>query len=110
MSAIISFLAYAVAIYITALIVPGIQIKGFGTAAIVGLLLILARYTIKPILVMLSLPITVLTLGLFLIVINALIIKIVAAIVDDFKVEGLLPAAIYSIALSIVNTVLQWIL
>jgi putative membrane protein len=52
----------------------------------------------------------VLTLGLFLIVINALIIKIVAAIVDDFKVEGLLPAAIYSIALSIVNTVLQWIL
>ncbi|WP_448518107.1 phage holin family protein [Rhodoflexus sp.] len=109
MSAIIDFLIYSVAVYITALIVPGITIKGWGTALIVGLLLILARYTIKPILVLLTLPVTVLTLGLFLVVINALIIKIVAAIVNDFKVEGFLPAAIYSVVLSVVAAILQWI-
>jgi putative membrane protein len=109
MSAIISFLVYAAAVYITALLVPGIKIKDFGTAAIAGLLLILARYTIKPILVLLTLPVTVLTMGLFLIVINAFIVKIVAAVLDDFKVEGFIPAIIYSIALAVIGTVLQWI-
>ncbi|WP_250630486.1 phage holin family protein [Rhodoflexus caldus] len=109
MSAIINFLVYAAAVYITAFIVPGIKIKSFGTAVIAGLLLILARYTIEPILVLLTLPVTILTLGLFLIVINAFIVQIVAAVLDDFKVEGFIPAIIYSIALSVVGTVLQWI-
>lgn len=109
MSALISFLVYAAAVYIAAFIVPGIRIKSFGTAAVVGLLLILARYTIKPLLVFLTLPVTILTFGLFLIVINAVIVQIVAAIVKDFKVDGFFSAILYSIVLSVTAAILQWI-
>lgn len=109
MSTIVNFLIYVAAVYISALIVPGIKIKGWGTAVLVGLLLVLARYTVEPILVLLTLPVTILTLGLFLIVINALVIKIVAALVDDFRVDGFLSAVLYAVVLAAVNAALQWI-
>lgn len=109
MSTIVNFLIYVAAVYISALIVPGIKIKGWGTAILVGLLLVLARYTVEPILVLLTLPVTILTLGLFLIVINALVIKIVAALVDDFRVDGFLSAVLYAVVLAAVNAALQWI-
>ncbi|MCS7018620.1 MAG: phage holin family protein [Cytophagales bacterium] len=109
MSTLVNFLIYALAVYIAAMIVPGIKIKGFGTAAVVGILLILARYTIEPVLVLLTLPVTLLTFGLFLIIINAFVIAIVAALVKDFKVEGFLSAIIYSVVLALVNAILQWL-
>ncbi|MBC7389013.1 MAG: phage holin family protein [Opitutaceae bacterium] len=110
MSYIISLLITALAVVVTAYLLPGVTIKSYGSAIIVALLIGLVNTIIKPIMVILTLPITILTLGLFLFVINALMILLVSALVPSFKVNGFLWALIFSIVLSFVNSILHWIL
>jgi putative membrane protein len=94
----------ALALIITAQILPGIEISGLYTAIIVAIVLGLLNITVKPILVILTLPITILTLGLFILVINALIFLFAASFIEGFTVSGFLPALIGSIVVSVIST------
>ena len=109
MSYIFSLLITALAVVVTAYLLPGVTIKNYGSAIIVALLIGLVNSFIRPIMVFLTFPITILTLGLFLFVINALMIILVSKLVPSFKVNGFLSALIFSIVLSIINSILHWI-
>lgn len=109
MDFIISLLITAVAVFITAKILPGVTVSGFGSSILVALLLGIVNAIVKPILVFLTIPITIITLGLFLFVINALMIMLVDAMLSGFKVKNFWWALFFSIILSILNSFLQWI-
>ena len=87
----ITWLISALAIFIAALLIPGIEV-GVISALVTAVVLGLLNAFVKPILVALTLPVNVVTLGLFTFVINALIIMLAGAIVPGFKVSGFLPA------------------
>ncbi|MDR6196995.1 phage holin family protein [Siphonobacter sp. SORGH_AS_0500] len=106
MGLIVRLLINAVVVYLVASFLPGVSVAGFGTALIVAVVLALLNTFVKPILQILSLPITILTLGLFLLVINILIIKLAAALVDGFYVENWLIALIFSFIVSLVSSAL----
>ena len=97
----------AVAAYFAARLVPGIAIDDAKTAVLVALVLALLNAFLKPILVLLTIPITIITLGLFLIVINILIIFLAARIVPGFTVDGWLAALLFSLVLALVNYLLD---
>jgi putative membrane protein len=99
----------SIVIFIAAYLLEGVKIKSFWTAVGVAILLGLINMFIKPIIVLLTLPVTVLTLGLFILVINAWILMIIDNMVDGLKIDGFLWAAVYSILISILNGVLHWI-
>lgn len=84
-------------------IIPGVSVDGFITALIVAVILGLVNTFIKPILVILTLPITIVTLGLFLLVINAVVILLVAWLVPGFMVSGFVAAVFFSLLLTIVG-------
>jgi putative membrane protein len=107
MKAIIYFLINGLAVFITALLLPGIALKGYLTAVLVAAVLAVLNTIIRPILVILTLPINILTLGLFTFVINALIVMLVSAIVPGFLVANFWWALLFSLIVSIVNAVLQ---
>ena len=103
----ISWLIFALAILLTGYLLGGISISGFGSALLVAIVLGLVNAIIKPIVVFLTLPINILTLGLFTFVINALLILLVAAIVPGFKVKGFWWALLFAIVLSIIHWILS---
>ena len=105
---IIRILVTALAVYVAALILPGVQLKADAkTVIIVALVLGLFNAIVKPILILLTIPITIVTLGLFLLIINALIVKWTAGLVDGFKVDGWLTAILFGIIVSIVSSILH---
>lgn len=85
---------------------PGIHIDSFWTSIIVAFVLAILNGILKPILVLLTLPITVLTLGLFLFVINALIILLAGNFVNGFEVDGFWWALLFSLLLSIITSLM----
>jgi putative membrane protein len=87
-------------------ILSGVHIDNFITAIILALVLAVLNALVKPILVILTLPITIITLGLFLFVINALIILLGDRLIDGFSVDGFWWALLFSILLSIVSSIL----
>lgn len=100
----LKILVCAVNVFILAYILPGIFIKDMFTALIVAVVLSLLDAFIKPLLVLLTLPATILTLGIFLFVINACIILIDAHFVGGFKVDSFWHALLFSILLSFFNS------
>jgi putative membrane protein len=107
MGFVIKILITAVAVYLAAYLLPRVAITDVTTTIIVALVLALLNTFIKPILVILTLPITVLTLGLFLLVINILIIKWAASLVSGFEVRSWWSALLFSILVSVVTSVLS---
>ena len=103
----LTWLVAAVSLIITAYLVPGFVVQSFVAALIAAVILGLVNAIVKPILVVLTLPITIVTLGLFLFVVNALTIWFAGAITPGFDVNGFLPALIGSIVLTIVSSVLN---
>ena len=104
MSLIIHFLAIAAAVYLTANIVPGVEVTGgWTTMLLVALVWSVIITVIKPILHVLALPITIITLGLFTFVINALLFWAMEFIVPGFSVEGFIPALLGSVVLSVIS-------
>ncbi len=84
---------------------PGVAVAGYWTAVIVAVVLALLNLIVKPILVLFTLPVTVLTLGLFLFVINAIIILLADAFVGGFDVSGFWVALLFSILLSVFQSI-----
>ncbi|USR92778.1 phage holin family protein [Phormidium yuhuli AB48] len=103
----VTWLMTALALVITAYVVPGIQLDGFNAALIAAIILGLVNAVVRPLLILLTLPITIITLGLFLLVINALSIQLVAALTSGFAVSNLLSALIGSLVLSFVSGILD---
>lgn len=99
----IRILVCSVNVFILAYILPGISIVDFFTAIIVAIVLSLLDAVIKPLLILLTLPATILTLGLFLFVINACIILLDSYFVHGFKVESFWHALLFSMLLSFFN-------
>jgi putative membrane protein len=104
MNWIIRFLLNGLAVVLTAYLLPHVGVTGYGTALIVALVLSIANIVVKPILIVLTIPITILTLGLFLLVINALIILLVDYLVDGFYVDGFWWALLFSLIMSVFNS------
>ncbi len=96
----------AVAVIIVSYVLPGVQISDFFTAVILALILSVLNALIKPLLIIFTIPLTILTLGLFLLVINAVVILIADALVSGFYVDGFWWALIFSLLLSITNSIL----
>lgn len=97
---------FRVKIGITAYLLPGVTVKGYVPAIFVAILLAILNTFLKPVLVVLTLPVNILTIGLFTFVINAAIILIVSSLVDGFAVDGFWWALLFSVVLSIVNATL----
>ena len=94
-------------VFVTANILPGAHVDSFGTAIIVAVVLGLINTFIRPILIILTLPINILTLGLFTLVIMALLVMLVAHIVPGFTVNGFWWAMAFAVVLWIINTFLH---
>jgi putative membrane protein len=107
MSLIVRFLATVFALLLIARYVPGFSVDGIYTALIVAVLLGVASITIKPILVLLTLPINLITLGLFVFVINAALLWVIASFVEGFAIAGFIPALIGAFILALVHWVVD---
>ncbi|MEP1140776.1 MAG: phage holin family protein, partial [Balneola sp.] len=90
----------------TSKVLPGVEIKNFWSAIVVAALLAVVNTFLNPILQIISLPVTILTLGLFALVINTLMIMLVDALVDGFKVKNFWWAFIFGIVMSLVSGIL----
>ncbi|APG60363.1 phage holin family protein [Christiangramia salexigens] len=110
MNFILRLLLTALAVVILAKLLPGVSVDGYLTAIIVALVLALLNFIVKPVLVLFTLPVTILTLGLFLLIINAIIIFMADAFVGGFDVDGWLIAIVFSLLLSLVQSILFSIL
>ncbi|HVO25628.1 MAG TPA: phage holin family protein [Candidatus Margulisiibacteriota bacterium] len=97
----------ALSIVIVAHLIPGFEVRSFGTALIAAVVIGLINASIGIVVKLLTLPLTILTFGLFLLVINALMLLFASALVPGFIVSGFLPAFFGAIVLSLVNTVLR---
>ncbi len=104
MTILINWVISAMVIFLVAYILPGVSVENFVSALAVALVLGILNAFIKPVLLILTLPITILTLGLFTLVLNALLILLASAVVPGFSVNGFLWALIFGIVLSIANT------
>lgn len=107
MKTLIHFTVSAIAILITAYILPGVYISSLLTAFVLAVILGVINLTLRPVLVMLTLPITVMTLGFFILIINGLLIMLAGYIVPGFSVANFWWAFLFGIVLAIVSSVLQ---
>jgi len=103
----VNLIVSTLAVIISAYILPGVKVDGFLTAIVVAVILGAINMFIKPILLLLTLPLNILTLGLFTFIINALLVLLVSSLVPGFKVSGFLWALIFSLVLSIVSAFLN---
>ncbi|MEK7579507.1 MAG: phage holin family protein [Patescibacteria group bacterium] len=103
MRLILKLIITALAILLVAYLVPGVTVASFWTALFVALILGLLNLTLKPILIILTLPINLITLGLFTFVINALLFWLVGTFIEGFAVEGFVPAFVGALIVSIVG-------
>ncbi len=110
MNYILKILLAAVAVVILAKLLPGVSVDSYTTAIWVAFLIGILDSIVKPIFVVLTLPITVLTLGLFLFVINAVLILMANSWIDGFSVSGFWAALLFSILLSFLESILYKVL
>lgn len=97
----------AALLLLVARLVPGVKVEGWGAAFIGALVLGLANAIVKPVMVVLTLPLTILTLGLFLLAINALMLRLVGWVVPGIKVQGCRTAFLGGLVLSLLNMAVE---
>ena len=110
MNFLLRILLSSVGVMFSAYLLEGVYVKGFWSAVFFSLLLSILNYTIKPLLIIFTIPLTVLTLGLFLLIINTLIIWFAAELVDGLMIKGFVWAFLFSLLLSVINTLLFYII
>jgi len=98
----------AFGLWVAQAIVPGVEIHGVGTLFAAALLLGMANAVVRPIVVLLTLPITVLSLGLFLLVVNAAMLALVAALLEGFVLHGFFSALVGSLVVSVTSWIAAW--
>lgn len=104
---ILNLLVLSASVLIVTYILPSVQIKGCGTAIVVALIYGIFKFLFTGILVFLSLPFMILTLGLFYFVINAFLLWITNKLVDGFEIEGFLNTLLAAVLISLIETVIR---
>jgi putative membrane protein len=107
MKLILKWLIVATAIMLSAYLIPGVIVASFWTALWLAIFLGIINVALKPILILLTLPINILTLGLFTFVINALLILLASSVIKGFEVDGFWIAMLFSIVLSVISYLLN---
>ncbi len=110
MRLLLGWLFNAVALLITAYLVPGIHVSGFSTALVAAIILGVVNTLIRPVLLLLTAPINLLTLGLFTFVVNAVLLMLVSGIVPGMAIDSFMWALLAAVVLSFVSTVLSHLL
>ncbi len=110
MKFIIKLLLNGLAVVVLSKVLKGVSVDSYTTAIIVAVVLSVLNLLVKPFLILLTLPITIVTLGLFLLVVNALIILLADNLIDGFSVDGIWTAILFSILLSILQSILHSLL
>jgi putative membrane protein len=110
MNYIIKILLTAIAVFILANILPGVSIESYFTSIVVAIVIGLLDSLVKPILIIFTIPITIVTLGFFLFIINAFIILIADYFIGGFRVSNIIWAVIFSILLSLLQSTLYKVL
>ena len=103
----VKFLLNGVAVMLTAYLLPGVHVTHFGYALLAALALSAANVFIKPLLILFTIPLTVVTLGLFMLVINAWVILIVESMVPGFTVDGFKWALLFSLIMTVFNSMIK---
>ncbi len=106
----IRWLVLTVAIIIASYLLNGIEVNGFFAAFFAAAALGILNALFRPILIILTLPITILTMGFFLLIINAILIKMASGVIDGFSVHGFWTAIFGSIIISISSALINWII
>ncbi len=107
MKLLLKLIVSAIAVFAAGYLLPGVHVDGFTTAIIVAIVLGVLNVFVKPVLILFTIPITILTLGLFLLIINALIVLLCARLVDGFEVNGIIYALLFSLVVSLISTVME---
>ena len=107
MNFILKLLLNAVAVFVLAEILSGVYVDDYLTSLLVAVVLSILNVLVKPLLIILTLPVTIISLGLFLFVINALIILLADRLIDGFSVDGIWTAILFSILLCILQSLLH---
>lgn len=107
MNILLNWLINAFVVFAVAYMLPGVYVESYLTALVVALILGILNILIKPVLIVLTLPITLLTFGFFLIIINALLLMLTDALLPGFAIESFWWAVFYSILVSVINVLLQ---
>lgn len=105
----LKWIAFTFIVMFTAWIVPGIKLDGFLTAFVAAAVIAIVNISLKPMLNIITLPINVLSLGLFTLVINAVLLMFVAYLVTGFEIDGFIPALLGSIIMSVLSVGLSFI-
>jgi len=105
MNYILRLLLSALAVVLLANILPGVEVSSYWIALLVALVLSVLNILVKPLLILLTLPVTIVTLGLFLLVVNAIIILLADALVDGFDVRDIWWALLFSLLLSVLQSI-----
>jgi putative membrane protein len=92
------------AVIVAAYLIPGVEVASFAVAFIVAIVLGVLNTFLKPLLILFTLPLTILTLGLFALIINFLLILLAEYLIPGFEIDGYLAAFVFSIVLSLVNS------
>jgi len=100
----------AIGLMLVAYLVPGIEVASLYTALIAAFVLGLANALVRPILFILTLPVTILTLGLFSFVLNALMVWLVSTVVKGFEVQGFIPAFLAALFLWVLSLLTNWLI
>jgi|ERR1035437_390220 putative membrane protein len=106
MKTIIHWVVSALAILITAYLLPGVHVSGIFAALVLAVVLGAINMILRPILILLTLPLTIVTLGFFALIINALLVMLASYIVPGFTIAGFWSAFLFGIVLAIVNWIL----
>ena len=102
----VNLLINTISIFAVAYILSGIQIDTFMTALIVAVVMAVLNVTLKPLLILITIPLTVITFGLFLLVVNVLVLYAAEFLIDGFHIAGFWWALAFSILVSLVNSIL----
>ena len=105
---IVRMLICMLGLFLASALIPGVNIVGTGTFILAALLLGIANGFIRPIAILLTLPLTIVTLGLFILVINAAMFGLVAAMLDGFSVSGFFAALFGALVVGITSTIASW--
>ncbi|MBI5604868.1 MAG: phage holin family protein [Deltaproteobacteria bacterium] len=106
----IKWLINALALYITTYLVRGIAVSGSWSLLVAAALLGILNAVIRPILIILTLPINILTLGLFTLIINGMMLYTVSLLIKGFIIEGFWPAVIGALIISLVSWIINWLI
>lgn len=103
MNIILKLILNAVAVIVASYVLPSVQVDGITAALVVAVVLSLLNTFIKPVLKILTIPITIITLGIFLLILNGVMVLLADWLVSGFNVDGLWPAILFSLIVSLVN-------